>query len=258
MAKLKQIKEFLDKTIPLDMQDSWDNSGIQVGNLNKEIKRVMFSLSVTLKTIDEAKEKNVDLLLTHHPLTISPIKTVTNVGYPERIFFALLSHGITVYAMHTNLDVSEIGPTRLISEMLNLSNTEPIAKEPEYGIIGDLPETLSQKELFEKLKSSLPRDAFRGINFNPEASVRRVAICSGSGASLIDKVVGKADIFITGDVKYHDALKAIDLGLTVLDMGHFGTEGLFYLKLRDILMKRFPELEILISETDKTPFEVIE
>jgi len=257
MAKLKEVKEFLDKTIPLDLQDSRDNSGLQVGSLYKEIHKVMFSLSVTLKTIEEAKEKEVDLILTHHPLTISPIKSVTDFKYPEKIFFSLLSNNISVYAMHTNLDVSEMGPTKQISKRLNLTETEPIMTNPEYGIIGNLPEPMNQRELVRKLKSLLPKDVHRGIGFKPESIVKRVAICSGSGAFLIEEVSKRADIFITGDIKYHDALKAIDVGITVLDMGHFGTEKLFYLEIYDILKAKFPELDLIISETEDSPFEVL-
>ena len=83
-----------------------------------------------------------------------------------------------------------------------------------------------------------------------------MAVCSGSGASFIDLVAGKVDVYVTGDVKYHEALKSIDLGLTVFDMGHFGTERLFYKKLKDLLEKEFPLLKfILLSE--KSPFEVV-
>jgi len=256
MAKLGEIKEFLDKLIPLQMQDSWDNSGIQEGKLERDVKRVMFSLSITCRVIDEAVERKADLIVTHHPLTVSPIRKITDRTYPEKLILRLIESRIPVYALHTNLDVSELGPTYYMAEKLQLQDLERIQDVPGYGLIGSLPEVATQRQIFERLRSFLPEDAYRGINFKPEEAVRRVAICSGSGASLIGDVSGRADLYITGDVKFHDALKAIDLDLSVIDMGHFSTERLFYVKVKEALESNFPELDFITS-SEKSPFEVL-
>jgi dinuclear metal center YbgI/SA1388 family protein len=255
MVKLKEIKDFLESVVPLDAQDSWDNSGLQVGSPEKEVKTVGFALSVSKSVIEEAREKSVELLIVHHPVAISGVKSLVPYDYPSNLFLSLAEAGISVYALHTNLDVSPFGPTALICEELSLKG-EPIVSSPPYGRIGELPSPVTQRELLEKLRSFLPSDVFRVVNFRPDETVRKVAVCSGSGASFISAVAGRAQLFVTGDLKYHDALKAQDLGLTVFDLGHFATERLFYLPLKKLLAESFPSLNFLVLN-EKSPFEVV-
>jgi dinuclear metal center YbgI/SA1388 family protein len=255
MVKLKEIKDFLESIVPLESQDSWDNSGLQVGNPEREVKTVGFALSVSKSVVEEAKEKSVDLLILHHPVTISGVKKLVPNSYPSNLFLSLVEAGISVYALHTNLDVSPFGPTALICKELSLEG-EPIVPSPPYGKVGELSCPVTQRELLEKLRSFLPDDVFRVVNFRPDEIVNRVAVCSGSGASFIDAVVGRAQVFVTGDLKYHDALKAQDLGLTVFDLGHFATERLFYLPIKKLLSESFPSLNLLVL-SEKSPFEVV-
>jgi len=256
MAKLNEITAFLESLVPLQQQDGWDNSGLQLGWSEQEVERVGFSLTVSREVIAEAKEKGIDLIVTHHPLTISGLKVFTPSHYPQNLLLELVKSSISLYALHTNLDVSPFGPTALISEFLNLQNVKPITVNPPYGAVGNLEEECSQEELLSKLKSFLPKDVFRAVNYSPDSSVESVAVCSGSGASFIDLVAGKVDVYITGDVKYHDAMKAKDLGLTVFDMGHFGTERLFYRKLKSLLESAFPQVDFILL-AEKSPFEVM-
>jgi dinuclear metal center YbgI/SA1388 family protein len=256
MVKLKEITAFLESTVPTELQDSWDNSGLQVGWEEQEIDVVGFALSVSRAVIEEAIREGVDLIVTHHPVTISGVKSLVPSKYPNNLFLKLAKKGIALYSLHTNLDVSPLGPTAIIADELGLLDKTPIVTSPPYGVVGTLPSPLSQRELFSKLSEILEEDVYRVVGFKPEATVRKVAICSGSGASFIDLVAGKVDLYVTGDVKYHDALKSLDLGLTVFDMGHFGTERLFYRKLEGVLAKAFPSLKFKLLH-EKSPFEVV-
>ncbi len=257
MAKLKEIIAFLESAVPLYNQDSWDNSGLQFGEENREIKTVGFALTVSSSVISQAVRERVDLIISHHPLTISGIKTFTMELYPQNLLIKLIKEGICLYSLHTNLDVSHLGPTALIAEKLGLENQSPINESPPYGTVGELPQETTQRELLLKLTEFLPKDAFRVVLYKPESKVRRIAVCSGSGAPFIDKIIGKADVFITGDVKYHDAVKALEFELTVFDMGHFGTERLFYEKIKSLLEKEFPQLKFIILN-EHSPFEVVQ
>lgn len=256
MVKLRDIISFLENLINPQLQDSWDNSGLQVGWKEKEIKRIGFALSVSKDVIAQAREKQLDLIITHHPVTISAIKSLNDFSYPSNLLLELAKSGISVYALHTDLDVSPFGPTAMIAERLGVKKLSSITENPPYGIIGTLNPSLTQEELFKKLKSFLPKDVYRGINFKAENIAKRVAICSGSGASFIGLVTGRVDVYITGDVKYHDAMKAVDLGLTVFDMGHFGTERLFFDRLKDILKMEFKNLTLTVLK-EKSPYEVV-
>ncbi len=255
MVKLKEIKDFFESVVPLSHQDSWDNSGLQVGWEESEVKRVGFALTVSRSVIEEATQRGVDLIVTHHPLTISGLKVLLPNSYPSLLYLELIKRGISVYSLHTNLDVSPYGPTSLIAEEIGLEG-EPIVEKPPYGVIGSLKEPLPQEELLKKLIAFLPLDAYRTVNFKPDLTVERVAVCSGSGASFIDEVYPKAQVYITGDLKYHDAMKALDLGLTVFDMGHFGTERLFFVRLERLLSEVFPSLDYAVL-SEKSPFEVV-
>jgi len=256
MVKLKEVTAFLESEVPLDLQDSWDNSGLQVGWEEQEVKVVGFALSITRSVIKRALQEGVDLIVTHHPVTISGVKSLVPFKYPHCLLLELARGGIAVYSLHTNLDVSPLGPTAIIADELGLLDRAPIVPSPPYGVVGSLPTVLSQGELFQKLSEILEEDVFRVVGFSSLKKVKKVAVCSGSGASFIDYVAGKVDVYITGDVKYHDALKAIDLGLTVFDMGHFGTERLFYRKLKGVLAKAFPSLKFKLLH-EKSPFEVV-
>ena len=255
MVKLKEIKDFLESLVPLSAQDTWDNSGLQVGWEEAEVKTVGFALTVSRSVIEEAVSKGVDLIITHHPLTISGVKSFVPDVYPSLLYLELVKRGISVYSLHTNLDVSPYGPTRFIADEIGLKG-EPIVEKPPYGVLGLLREPLTQKELLEKLVSFLPTDVFRTVNYKPTEKVEKVAVCSGSGASFIDLVYRRVQVYITGDVKYHDAMKALDLGLTIFDMGHFGTERLFFVSLKKVLLEAFPSLDYLILN-EKSPFEVV-
>ncbi|ADY74051.1 NGG1p interacting factor 3 protein, NIF3 [Desulfurobacterium thermolithotrophum DSM 11699] len=256
MVKLRDIIAFLEELVPSELQDKWDNSGLQIGWESQEVEHIGFALSVSKKILEQAKRLKVDLIITHHPITISGIKSFVNYSYPSHLFLELARNGIAVYSLHTNLDVSSLGPTAIIAEKLEVQKEATIADNPPYGIIGTLNTALTQKELFKKLTSFLPKDIFRGINYRPDSAVKRIAVCSGSGASFIDIVAKKVDVYITGDIKYHDALKAQDLGLTVFDMGHYGTERLFFEKLFYLLTQRFNTLKLTIFE-EKSPYEVM-
>ncbi len=256
MVRLREIIAFLESLVPPDQQDAWDNSGLQLGWNSQEVRRVGFALSVSKDVIAAAKRGCIDLIIVHHPLTISGLKVFVPGLYPQNLLLELVKSSISLYAMHTNLDVSPFGPTAIIGEYLGLEGTRPIVQNPPYGIIGSLADECSQEDLLLKLKRFVQPDVFRAVNYSPSSPVKTVGICSGSGASFIDSVAGKVDVYITGDVKYHDAMKAKDLGLTVFDMGHFGTERLFYRKLKKLLESNFPQVDFIVLP-EISPFEVI-
>ncbi len=255
MAELKEITAFLESLVPLREQDSWDNSGLQVGWEKQEITKVCFALSLSEETLKEAISKGCHLLITHHPLTITGVKQFVEWKYPSNLLLKLLKENIALYSLHTNLDVSPLGPTAIIAEALKLESEGPIVETPPYGIVGRIKEQ-TQKELLRNLLSVVEKDIYRTVNFKPEKVISKVAICSGSGAGFIETVAGKVDVYITGDVKYHDALKAMDLGLTVFDLGHHGTERLFYRKLLPLLKEHFPEVTFEVLR-ENSPFEVV-
>lgn len=256
MVLFKDIKRFLETLVPLNTQDSWDNSGVQICRSNKPINKIGFAMTPSKNVLSQLTAKDIDLLITHHPISISPFKKLYDLSYPSNFLLELAKRDICVYSIHTNLDISDIGPTAIIAERLSLLDQKPIKVNPPYGIIGHPDKPLKQAYLVKKLKEFLAKDIYRAINYSPETLVKSIGICSGSGASFIDDLIGKVDVYITGDVKYHDAIKAVDNNLTVFDMGHFGTERIFFAKLKDILKQTYPNISYTVLD-ETSPYEVI-
>ncbi len=257
MVKCRDIVEFLRSEISETEQDSWDNSGVQIAIDDRKVSSVLFALSLSSKVVKEAIEKEVDMVITHHPITIAPIRRIDISVFPDKFFYLLMKNDISVYSLHTNLDVSLYGPTAIIGELIGLKSISCLVDSGvPYGICGAV-SPLTQIELLRKLNSTLPKDVVRVVNFKPEKKVGRVSICSGSGGSLVSLAAKKSELYITGDLKYHDAELAIELDLTVFDMGHFGTEKLFAVKLEQLLKQKFPEITFLFAESEKSPFEVV-
>jgi dinuclear metal center YbgI/SA1388 family protein len=125
--KLKDISEFLDRAVPLSFQESYDNSGLQTGNTEKEIKSAMISLDVTEEVMDEAIATGCDLIITHHPLIFIPLKNITGNTYVERVLIKAIKNEIAIYSCHTNLDIIKDGVSRKIAAKLNLHDVKVLS-----------------------------------------------------------------------------------------------------------------------------------
>jgi len=260
MATLEEILNFLEKLSPSFLADTWDNVGLLVGNPKRKIKKILFALSISKGVILEAKKNNIDLIITHHPITLKGEKKFL----PDSYVYMLIDYKIAHIALHTNLDLSDISPTMEIAKSLNLRDLEPLASnEPKYGVIGIFEGNFNK--FLETLKKSkaLAKDVYRIVKpIDFEKLLKRkklkVAICSGSGESLIEDAIFKgAHIYITGDIKYHAALEAKDKGLCILDLGHFGTEFYFFKPILENLKDKYSDIDYLISQVDTSPFEIL-
>lgn len=234
------IIKLIEKTAPLDAQAPWDASGIQVASPKTAISRAAVMLDPTLPALRQAVEAGADFILAHHPLSMKP-------RFPDRAddYLAILSllfkHDVWLYSAHTSLDAAPDGPVRWLADDLGLLSVELL--EPSngsgtggsgtggteaapygFGFTGLLPETLPYPAFCRLLAQSLGKSEWQVCGPVPER-VGRVACCPGSGGGLLPLAVAAgADVFITGDFKYHAALDAGLAGLRVLDVGHFSLE----------------------------------
>jgi dinuclear metal center YbgI/SA1388 family protein len=253
----------LETIAPSKISEEWDNPGLQVGSLTREIDRIMLSLDPTIEAVREAARKNAQVLLVHHPLLFKPVSCLDQDQYPGNVIHASLSGSISIVAVHTNLDGAAEGINHILAELLSLEKVEPIRRIPEYpagglGRIGFLAEHISVDLLAEKLKTVLSAEKVRIIG-RPDASARCVAILGGAGGSMISKASEMgADVFITGDVTYHQALEAKALGLIVIDAGHFCTERTAFLHFADRLRHLFQQnrfaIEVEVYRGERDPF----
>ena len=241
--KCSEIFEYLTKLYPLELAMDWDNSGFLLGRSDKEIKNVLVVLDITNEVLEYTQAKDIDLIVSHHPIIFSALKRVTDETLLGNYILNILKNDISVIAMHTNFDIANGGMADICSERLGLSNTcvfevTNICDGEELGVgkIGDLKKDMSLDELIElvKAKFNLKHVSVFGRE-NINSKIRRVAISPGSGKGMYKYAIKRADVLITGDITHHEGLDAANDGVCIIDATHYGLEHLFIDKIKSDL-----------------------
>ncbi len=233
MAKVKDFYGYLNSIAPFETQEDWDNSGMLVGDMDAEVKKVAVVLDITHEEIKKAKAIGADLIISHHPVIFNPIKSVTKGSVP----YELVASSINALCCHTPLDIADGGTNDSLAELLGIEVTrteDPILR------LGTVEPTTAQ-ELAGKIANTLNTkvryaDAGRKIE--------KIAICTGAGCSLIE-AAGEIDAFITGDASHHNFLDCIQAGITLIAAGHYETEIVVVPVLVKKLQAQFPDIEII-------------
>jgi len=236
---LKDIYEKLNTLSPFDLQEKWDNSGLIVGSSSDEVKRIVLSIDIDEEMLDSLDEGT--LIISHHPLIFSGLKELDYDKYPAKLLKKMIRKNISNIAMHTNFDISHMNDA-VTGEVLGYQ----IVKKDGFLNYFDVNEDF---DVFtQKIKDKL------SLNFTKYVKcknfIKTAAITTGSGASQIADV--DADCFLTGDIKYHDAMAAKSINLSLIDIGHFESEHYF----GEILHKHLKILGLeAIIATSKNPFK---
>ena len=364
--KLKTFIKKIEEKYPLNLAYNWDNVGLIVGDYDRDIKKVMVVLEANESVVDEAINKNMDLIITHHPFIFSKINKVNTSDLKGRLIHKLIKNDISIYSMHTNFDIAFDGLNDYFVDMLELKNVKILDKtksetlyklavyvpkthidnvrialgnsgaghlgnykdcsfttegegrfkpceganpyigqegalesvhevkietivpqkildkvissmikahpyeEVAYdlyklenkgeslglGRYGKLKENITFKSLGMILKDKLDMKYLRVVgNLNDEVS--KIAIVTGSGADMVKKAYkAGCDVLITGDMKYHDAQDTLDMGMKVIDCGHFDTEKVFADIMFDYINENF-DIDIVKSDVNLNPFDII-
>lgn len=233
MAKVKDFYDFLNSIAPFETQEDWDNSGMLVGDMDAEVKKVAVVLDITHEEIKKAKAIGADLIISHHPVIFNPIKSVTRGNVP----YELVASSINALCCHTPLDIADGGTNDSLAKLLGIEVTrteDPILRlgtvEPTTAenLAGKIAKTLNTKVRYA--------DAGRKIE--------KIAICTGAGCSLIE-AAGEIDAFITGDASHHNFLDCVQAGITLIAAGHYETEIVVVPVLVKKLQAQFPDIEII-------------
>lgn len=239
--KLAYIYNFLDELSPFELQESWDNSGLLVGDMNQEIDTIALSIDVDEALIDSLDDNT--LLITHHPIIFSGLKQINFCEYPSNLLQKMIQKNIANIAMHTNFDQTHLNEY-VANEILGYKTVQ------KDGFIAYLDVHESFEEFSQKVKEVFKLPHIKCVK--ETEFVKRAALVTGSGCSLLKTV--NADCFLTGDIKYHDAMEAKSINLSLIDIGHFESEHFFAQILLEPL--KILGLEVIISSS-KNPFTYI-
>lgn len=249
--KVYEIIEIIENKVPKHLAYSWDNVGLLVGDREKEIKSVFITLDTNLKTVKEAISKNADMIISHHPIFFSPLKRI-EYGTPEGDMVRLLiENNIPLYAAHTNMDTANGGINDKLAALLNLSDIKVLDENPDYpgtglGRYGRVCD-IKLSDFIEKVKSALNTP----IRFTGDENkiIKTVAVGSGACSELVgvSKALG-CDVLITADMKYHQMIDANELGLCLIDAGHYPTE----ICVMDIFEDILSNTDLNIIKSDNT------
>ncbi len=237
--RVKEILSLLDEISPFSLQESWDNSGLQVGDLYQKIENVYLCIDLDLELIASLPPKS--LLITHHPLIFGKLASIEYNSYPAKLLVELIKKDITLIAMHTNFDKTHLN-AYVAKHVLGV---EPECEE----FICYFEKNMDFDKAFHWVREAFGLVAPRYVRAKKQ--IERIALTTGSGGGLLDLV--KADLFLTGDLKYHDAMKAKMMGINVIDIGHFESERYFADALDTQLQRR--GIKAIIASI-KNPLEV--
>ena len=259
--RCEEFIRLLEELSPVSYAESWDNPGLLAGRYDKEIKKIYIALDATTEVIEDAKRCGADMLLTHHPLIFKGIKKVNSEDFIGRRILTLLQADICYYAMHTNFDVMGMADAAAERLMLSQRGVLDVTYEKDgvtqgIGRIGSLKQPMSLDECAQVVKQAFDIEWVKVFG-EPDRPVETVAICPGSGKSMIGAALaGDVDVLITGDIDHHDGIDALERGMAVIDAGHFGLEQIFVPYMAEYIKRKTEHIEV-ITQTLKSPFRIV-
>ena len=248
MTTVKNIYDYINSLAPFDTQEEWDNSGHIIGDFRHEVKKCVMALDATKEVCRFAADVGADLLLTHHPIIFGGISDV-RVGDPV---YTLVSSGVAGISAHTNYDLADGGINDSLAEILGLKNVRHI--DGTFIVAGELENEMSIDDLAEFVSDKLD---CAGIRYtDTDKLIKKVALGGGACEEYVEEASEVADVFITGDMKYHPMLDSSEKGFPVISAGHFETEYAAFMMLKDKLSKLFADVEF-ISADQQNPIKTI-
>lgn len=218
---VQHILDWLNEIAPFDSQEEFDNSGLQLGRRDQQVDGVLLALDVTAAVIQEAVDQNVQLIITHHPLLFHPQSQLDLARHTPQLVARLLKADISLIAAHTNLDKSENHSASLaVARMLGLTN---IRRAGDYLFLGDFTAPKSANELQEQIATCLQVPA---RCYGPsDKKVLTLAVAGGAfSEGYLEAQQAGAQALLTGEVRHHHAIEAMEAGILLYDGGHAGTE----------------------------------
>lgn len=271
---VREIADVIEEAVPVELQEEWDNSGILIGFEKTNVQRILLCLEINRAVLDEAKQLGAEMIITHHPVIFSGFHALRDSSPKDRLIMDIIKSGISVYSCHTPFDKVKGGNNDVIVERLGLTAVRTLSggdvKSPskmqekrdagDIGRIGEFKNMITFGELIQHVAIQLDL-SIRQIRAagSLDKYIAVVGVCTGAGADMMKMAVASGcDLMITGDVKYHEAQEARELGICLLDAGHYGTEKFFAEAMKNKLEKKLgDDVEMIVSGVDLEPFRTL-
>ncbi len=242
---VRELYNFVNSFAPFDVKWSRDNVGILVGDARHECGRALLALDITAGTVQEAKDKSADVIISHHPVIFNPISNLCD-GSPA---YLLAKYGICALCCHTNLDYAPGGVNDVLIRICGVEGDISELYDEEghaCGRIGRICKPMDARAYAEKLKHSLNSPAARFSD--PVSNVDKIAVIGGAGAEYMPRAVAAGcDTLVTGEAKYHDFADAVHMGINLIELGHFATENPVIAELARRMADKFEDVEFIVS-----------
>ncbi|MDO5014993.1 MAG: Nif3-like dinuclear metal center hexameric protein [Clostridia bacterium] len=241
MITVKEIYSYIDTFAPYDTQESWDNSGLNIGSFYREVKTVGFALDATLDVIHKAFEKKCDLIITHHPIIFKPLSYI----YDKNPAYSAIYRDIAILSAHTNWDACDGGVNDILAKKIGLKNIEKIS-EKELSIVRTGKTNLDFSSFVNNLNLSLDTKTLcNTVNRKPE----NIAVCGGSGGSLVEDLYNSGiDTLVTGEAKHSEIIQANNLNMNLFICGHYETEKISMPVLKSKIEDKFSNLDCFLLD----------
>lgn len=241
---IKELYAELNKKYPTSLSCEWDNDGIMCAdNLSREVKRVLVALDVTENTVDYAVNNGFDLIISHHPLVFSSQKSLVETKFTQRKLIKLVKAGVSVFSFHTRLDAASGGVNDVLCSLVGLESVE-VDDVDTVGRIGEFSAEIELSTFAKNVKEVLKTPV---VLYNGSKPVKRVYVVGGDGKSLISRAFATGcDTLLTGRVSYNTLIDARDMGLNIVEAGHFFTENPVCAKIKDDVLEIDPSIDAQI------------
>ena len=262
-VKIKEVIDALEKFAPLPLQESYDNAGLQVGLTGAEVSGALLCLDVTEQIVDEAIKLGCNLIVAHHPLIFGKLSQISDANYVQRTVIKAIKNDIVVVAMHTNIDAATGGVNFKIAERMGLQNVRFFGKMQSVptddgevlggsGVVGEFAEPLAADDFILLLKQQFGVECVQA-NQLLRRPIKRVALCGGAGAFLLNDAIGEgADAFVTGEMYYHDFF-GHEQQIQICSIGHYQSEQFTTEVFKNIIEKQCAGVKCYITQINTNP-----